>query len=113
MEKEQWRVLLDRVEKLESELSLIKKIIAIHTSKKEEDGLEIVEPINLAASEQQGERNNYNHREVKKGRKEFEKKSRNWEKELGQKWLPRVFLIVLVMGFVWAFVAVSQEGLDY
>ena len=39
------------------------------------------------------------------------KKNVDWEKEIGQKWLPRVFIFVLLLGVVWAFIAGVQEGI--
>lgn len=42
--------------------------------------------------------------------KKQQKPSIKWEQELQQKWLPRVFLFVLVIGFLWGFIAAVEEG---
>ncbi|WP_078547581.1 DUF2339 domain-containing protein [Litchfieldia alkalitelluris] len=35
----------------------------------------------------------------------------DWERQIGQVWLPRIFIFVLLLGIVWAFKAASDYGL--
>lgn len=35
----------------------------------------------------------------------------DWEKQIGQVWLPRIFIFVLLLGVIWAFKAASDYGL--
>lgn len=35
----------------------------------------------------------------------------DWEKRIGQVWLPRIFIFVLLLGIIWAFKAASDYGL--
>ncbi|KAA0550002.1 DUF2339 domain-containing protein [Bacillus sp. BGMRC 2118] len=39
------------------------------------------------------------------------KKAVDWEKQIGQVWLPRIFIFVLLLGVIWAFKAASDYGL--
>jgi uncharacterized membrane protein len=41
----------------------------------------------------------------------LEKEPIDWEKKIGQVWLPRIFIFVLLIGVIWAFKAVSTFGL--
>ncbi|WP_096199041.1 DUF2339 domain-containing protein [Bacillus sp. FJAT-45350] len=39
------------------------------------------------------------------------KNEKDWEKEFGQVWLPRIFIFVLLIGVIWAFKAGTELGL--
>ncbi|RKL69201.1 hypothetical protein CR203_03985 [Salipaludibacillus neizhouensis] len=39
------------------------------------------------------------------------KQPRDWEKEIGQVWLPRIFIFILLIGVIWAFRAGTELGL--
>jgi len=39
------------------------------------------------------------------------KESIDWEKQIGQVWLPRIFIFVFLLGVIWAFKAASDYGL--
>lgn len=50
-------------------------------------------------------------KEQLKEEKPEEKKQVDWERELGQTWLPRIFIFILLIGVIWAFRAGSDLGL--
>ena len=90
-----------RVARLEQEMNLMKKA-------KEE------EPLILKTSKSQGttlekEEEIPKREQVEEPQRKISK-TIDWEKEIGQKWLPRVFLFVLLLGIVWAFSAGVQNG---
>ncbi|MGJ9381623.1 DUF2339 domain-containing protein [Salipaludibacillus sp. CF4.18] len=39
------------------------------------------------------------------------KQPRDWEREIGQVWLPRIFIFILLIGVIWAFRAGTELGL--
>ncbi|MBM7661892.1 putative membrane protein [Bacillus mesophilus] len=43
--------------------------------------------------------------------KDAKKEQVDWEKQIGQIWLPRIFIFVLLLGIVWGFKAASDYGL--
>ncbi len=45
-----------------------------------------------------------------KGIVQEEKEPIDWERQIGQIWLPRVFIFVLLLGVIWAFKAASDYG---
>lgn len=48
-------------------------------------------------------------KEITQGEK-IEKRPLDWEKLIGQVWLPRIFIFVLLIGVIWAFKAASNYG---
>ncbi|MCA1029552.1 DUF2339 domain-containing protein [Bacillus timonensis] len=40
-----------------------------------------------------------------------QKDEMDWEKQIGQVWLPRIFIFVLLLGVIWAFKAASDYGI--
>lgn len=103
MSNENWTQLLERIEKIEQEVRAIKQVVALESSKEVDEPpkketipieptKEVVREVSVI---------------VPAPTKEHTK---TWEIELGQKWLPRVFLFVLIIGFIWGFVAAVEEG---
>lgn len=88
-----------RVNTLEHEAYQLKRMIMALKSGPTLSESEHVKPTNLKKTN------------PAKTKKIIQKEPVDWEKRIGQVWLPRIFIFVLLIGVIWAFKAVSNYGL--
>ncbi|MFS0861233.1 DUF2339 domain-containing protein [Fredinandcohnia sp. 179-A 10B2 NHS] len=97
-----------RVDELRREAHELK--VLIHSIRRQNVGEE-QRPINQAANVVPEQRNEKHIPLPQKQKKVVQKEQIDWEKQIGQVWLPRIFIFVLLLGVVWAFKAASDFGI--
>ncbi|SIS72340.1 DUF2339 domain-containing protein [Salimicrobium salexigens] len=97
------RRLEERLDKLEREMEEIKSMLK---DREPEEKKGIKQPF----FSQPEKHDSYSSEETEKGLGETKPAKRDWEAWIGQVWLPRVFIVVLLIGVVWAFQSAVENN---
>lgn len=98
-----------RVDELRREAHELK--VLIHSIRRQ-NLVEEQRPIDQAINVGVPETNNEKQQPLQSTQKKVVQKEHiDWEKQIGQVWLPRIFIFVLLLGVVWAFKAASDYGI--
>lgn len=113
-EKQNLKNLENRIAQLEYEAKELKVIIAQLQEKERnlnEQPMEKETPLQKKENENKEIVDNVSRSQHQPSHKQIKTDTIDWEKQIGQVWLPRVFIFVLLVGILWAFKAASDFGL--
>ncbi|PBB06313.1 DUF2339 domain-containing protein [Salimicrobium humidisoli] len=99
------RRLAERLDKLEREMEEIKSMLKDRETEPEEK-----KGTKQPFFSQPERRDSYSSEETKKDEGKTKPTGRDWEAWIGQVWLPRVFIVVLLIGVVWAFQSAVENN---
>ncbi|MFT4416570.1 DUF2339 domain-containing protein [Fredinandcohnia humi] len=110
---------LDKLEEIEKRVDELRKEahelkILIHSIKRQAymgEQHPLSETIRPAPAVPKPEVPSHNQNQPKPKKPVQRNESIDWEKQIGQVWLPRIFIFVLLVGVMWAFKAASDYGL--